>query len=375
MIIDRIEIIKVKLPRSKTLTLSTYGQLGAGSFEFILTKVHTDEGFQGIGEVPPLPPLSPESQPVIAAMIENWIAPQILGEDPFDVERIWKKMDYVAPTYPMSKAPLDMALYDIMGKSLGVPAHKLLGGSTVERFPLVGLIGIGSEEEVVTEALRFVEEGYTGLRLKIGPGQDAGNVEAIREAVGEEVTLRVDGNQGYSVAEAAKAIRAMEPFDIELVEQPTPWWDFRGLAEVAAAVDTPIMPHESIFQISNVKNLFDLGALGVLGLKTYRPGGGLTSARKLLDAAWLMGVPCMLHDDVEMGVSLAAASQFIAARIGDLKFKAELSGYPEWIADYVEKTSLKMEGGYAHVPEGPGLGVELDPKKIEKYTTGTIVCE
>jgi muconate cycloisomerase len=375
MRIDRIEIIKVKLPRSKTLTLSTYGQLGAGAFEFILTRVHTDEGILGVGECPPLPPLSPESQPVIAAMIENWIAPQILGEDPFDIERIWKKMDYVAPTYPMSKAPLDMALYDIMGKSLGVPAYKLLGGSTVKKFPLVGLIGIGSEEEVVAEALRFMEEGYMGLRLKIGPGQDTGNVEAIREAVEEEVTIRVDGNQGYSVAEAAKVIRAMEPFGIELVEQPTPWWDFKGIAEVAQAVDTPIMPHESIFQFSDVKNLFDLGALGVLGLKTYRPGGGLTSARKLLDSARLMGVPCMLHDDVEMGVSLAAASQFIAARIGDLKFTAELSGYPEWIADYVEKTPLKMEGGYAHVPEGPGLGVELDPEKIEKYTTDTIICK
>lgn len=375
MIINRIEIIKVNLPRSKTLILSTYGQLGAGSFEFIITRVHTDEGIHGVGEVPPLPPLSPESQPVIAAMIENWIAPQILGEDPFDVERIWKKMDYVAPTYPMSKAPLDMALYDIMGKSLNVPAHKLLGGATVDKFPLVGLIGIGSEEEVVKEALRFVGEGYTGLRLKIGPGQDAGNVWAIRDAVGEDVTLRVDGNQGYSVAEAAKAIREMEPFGIELVEQPTPWWDFRGLAEVAAAVDTPIMPHESVFLFSDVKNLFDLGALGVLGLKTYRPGGGLTSARKLLDAARLMGVPCMLHDDVEMGVSLAAAAQFIAARIGDLKFKAELSGYPEWIADYVEKSPLRMEGGYAYVPEGPGLGVELDSAKMEKYTTGTIVCE
>jgi L-alanine-DL-glutamate epimerase-like enolase superfamily enzyme len=375
LIIDRIEVIKIKIPRSRTLTLSTYGQLGDGSFEFILTRVHTDEGIQGIGEVPPLPPLSPESQPVIATMIEKWLAPQLIGEDPFDIERIWAKMDFVAPTYPMSKAPLDMALYDIMGKTLGVPAHKLLGGSTVEKFPLVGLIGIGSEEEVVSEALRFVEEGYTGIRLKIGPGQDAGNVEAIREAVGDDVTIRVDGNQGYSVAEAVKAIRAMEPFGIELVEQPTPWWDFRGIADVAAAVDTPIMPHESIFQISDVKNLFDLGALGVLGLKTYRPGGGLTSARKLLDAARLMGVPCMLHDDVEMGVSLAAASQFIAARIGDLKFKAELSGYPEWIADYVEKTPLKMEGGYAHVPEGVGLGVELDPDKIEKYSTGIITCE
>ena len=375
MIIDRIEIIKVKLPRSRTLTLSTYGKLGDGSFDFILVKVHTDEGIHGIGECPPLPPLSPESQPVIAAMNENWIAPAILGMDPFEVEAIWGKMDRVAPTYPMSKAPLDMALYDIMGKSLGVPVHRLLGGLQVERIPLVGLIGIGTEEEVVEDGTKYVGEGYTGLRLKIGPRQDEENLKALREAVGDNVTIRVDGNQGYSTAEAVKSIRAMEPHGFELVEQPTPWWDFKALADVAAAVDTPIMPHESVFQVSDVKSLFDLGALGVLGLKTYRPGGGLTSARKLLDAARVMGVPCLFHDDVEMGVSLAAASHIIGARYGDLKFKPELSGYPEWIADDVVIPPFKLEGGYAEVPKAPGLGVELDPKKIEKYSTGIITCQ
>jgi len=375
VIIDKIEIIKVKLPRSRTLTLSTYGSLGDGSFDFVLVKVHTDKGIHGIGECPPLPPLSPESQPVIAAMNENWIAPAILGMDPFEVEAIWAKMDRVAPTYPMSKAPLDMALYDIMGKSLGVPAHRLLGGLQVEKIPLVGLIGIGTEEEVVDDGTNYVKEGYTGLRLKIGPGQDEENLKALREAVGDNVTIRVDGNQGYSTAEAVKSIRAMEPHGIELVEQPTPWWDFKALADVAAAVDTPIMPHESVFQVSDVKSLFDLGALGVLGLKTYRPGGGLTSARKLLDAARVMGVPCLFHDDVEMGVSLAAASHIIGARYGDLKFKPELSGYPEWIADDVVTPPFKLEGGYAEVPKAPGLGVELDPEKIEKYSTGIITCE
>ena len=112
-----------------------------------------------------------------------------------------------------------------------------------------------------------------------------------------------------------------------------------------------------------------------LAAKTYRPGGGLTSARKLLDAARVMGVPCLFHDDVEMGVSLAAASHIIGARFRDLKFKPELSGYPEWIADDVVTPPFKLEGGYAEVPKAPGLGVDLDPYKIEKYSTGIITCQ
>jgi len=130
----------------------------------------------------------------------------------------------------LAKAPIDMALYDLMGKALNVPVFKLLGGLYARRFPIVALIGIGTPQEVVGEARRYVDEGYTGLRLKIGPKRDVENVRAIREAVGGDITLRVDGNQGYSPSMAVKAIKAMEPYDVELVEQPTPWWDFSGLA-------------------------------------------------------------------------------------------------------------------------------------------------
>ena len=375
MEINRIDIIPVSIPRSRTLTLSTYGQLGEGTFDFVLTKIYTDEDIVGVGECPPLPPLSPESQPVVATMIKNWLAPQLIGEDPFNIERIWEKMDFAAPTYPMSKAALDLALYDIMGKALDTPVYRLLGGLYKKRFPIVGLIGIGTEEEVSSDASRLVEEGYRGLRLKIGRKRDVAIVRALRDTVGNEVTLRVDCNQGYSTHEAIRAIKAMERYDIELVEQPTIWWDFKALATVAEAVDTPIMPHESIFLISDVKALIDLGALGVLGLKMYRPGGGITNARKLLDMAKLMGIPCLIHDDVELGVSLAAASHFIAARFRDLKFKPELSGYPEWIADDVVKPPIKIKNGYVEVPEGSGLGVELDEEKIEKYSFKTITCK
>lgn len=374
MEINRIDIMPVSIPRSRSLTLSTYGKLGEKTLDFVLTMIYTDEGIFGVGECPPLPPLSPESQPVIVAMIKNWLAPQLIGMDPFNLEGIWEKMDYVAPTYPMSKAALDLALYDIMGKALDKPVYGLLGGLQKRRFPIVGLIGIGTEEEVTTEALKFVEGGYEGLRLKIGPKRDVGNVRALRDALGDAVTIRVDCNQGYSTHEAIRIIKRMETCDVELVEQPTVWWDFKALAKVAKAVDTPVMPHESIYLPSDVKALIDLDAVGVLGLKMYRPCGGITNARRLLDMAKMRGIPCLLHDDVELGVSLAAATHFIAARYGDLKYKPELSGYPEWIADDVLTEPLDIKDGHAEVPDGPGLGVELDEDKTEKYSVGTIRC-
>jgi muconate cycloisomerase len=259
-----------------------------------------------------------------------------------------------------------------MGKSLGMPVHRLLGGSKPEKIPNVGLIGIDEPEVVYDVASKFVEDGYTGIRLKIAPGHDVACVASVRDAIGEDANLRVDCNQGYRVSEAVKMIRNIEPFDVEMVEQPTIWWDFNGLAEVAAAVDTPIMAHESMYLLSDVKNLIDAGAIGVLGLKTYRPWGGITGARRLLEMARVMNIPCMFHDDLELSVSLAAATQIISAYRHVITHKCELSGYPEWMGDDVTTESVRFENGYVYVPEGNGLGVELDEDKIKKHTKGII---
>jgi muconate cycloisomerase len=157
-----------------------------------------------------------------------------------------------------------------------------------------------------------------------------------------------------------------------MVEQPTIWWDFMGMAEVAAAVDTPLMAHESMYLRSDVKNLIDLGAFDVLGLKTYRPWGGVTGARRLLEMARVMNIPCMFHDDLELGISLAAATHIISAYRNVITHKCELSGYPEWIGDEVIDKPIRFEKGYVYVPEGNGLGVELDEDKVNKYTKGII---
>jgi len=372
--ITKVEIIPVNLPKKKLLALSRYGKLGEGTpFEFILTRVHTDEGFTGVGEVPPLPPLSPENQSVVAEMLKRWIVPNILGLDPFDLEGVWEKMDYWAPTYPMAKAAVDMALWDIMGRSLNVPVYKLLGGgSKAEKMPNVALIGIDTPAKVAAEGKRLAKEGHTGIRLKIGPKRDVANVKAMREAIGPDVTLRVDCNQGYAAHEAIKMIREIEQWDIELVEQPTVWWDFASLAKVAGSVDTPIMPHESLFSMADVKNLIDMGAIGVLGLKTYRPAGGITNVKRILDMARVMNIPTLMHDDLEMGVSLSAATHIIAGCGKAITQKCELSGYPEWINEDIIKEPVRLEGGYIAPPKGPGLGFELDEAHVKKYTTGVI---
>lgn len=374
MKIVRVDIIPVSIPPSRSLRVGTYGELGR-MLDFVLAKVYTDDGIVGYGEAPPLPPLSPESQDIIVSVLEKRLVPVILGEDPFDLERIWEKMDLVAPTYPMAKAVIDIALHDIIGKSLKVPLYKLLGGELLKRFPIVGLVGLGPKEYVVSEAMRLVNEGYTGLRLKISPGMDVELVKAVRESVGDNITIRVDANQSYPTHKAIKVIKALERYEIELVEQPTVWWDFKGLAKVAKSVDTPIMPHESLYLISDVKALLDMGAMDVLGLKTYRPGGGITSARKLIHMAQVLNIPCLLHDDIELGVSLAAAMHFIAANYRHIKFKCELSGYPDWVSDDVVKEPLKIGRGFAEIPQGPGLGVEIDDQKVMKYSKGIITCK
>jgi L-alanine-DL-glutamate epimerase-like enolase superfamily enzyme len=366
--ITGIEVIPVNPPINAPLSIS---YTTFRTFNFVVLKAHTDEGYVGLGECPPLPPLSRESQNTILSVLEAHLAPAVIGENPFCTERIWEKMDSAMPGYPLPKAALDMALYDLMGKKLGVSVYDLLGGLTSREFPLVGLIGLMPLKETVDSVKRYLESGYTGLRLKIGRGlrSDEQSLREVRRVAGDDTSIRLDANQAYLPDKAISVIKALERYDIELVEQPTPWWDYKGLGKVARAVDTPIMPHESLYLLSDVKTLIEYEALDVLGLKVYRPGGGLTNAKKLISMAELMDIPCLVHDDVELGISLAAASHLIASNSRNIRYKCELSGYPEWIADDIVKQPMEFRNGRVKVPEGPGLGVEIDDDKLKKYSS------
>ncbi len=372
MKIVKIEIIPVTIPLKKKVAISftVWEQV-----EYVITKFYTDQGIVGIGESAPWVPISRESQETVVGIASKHLAPLLIGENPFDIEKIWWKMDTAIPGNGMAKAALDLPLYDIMGKALNIPVYQLLGGKTVESFPLVGIVGLGSIDQMIKDTKRWVDAGYGSVRIKTGRGikKDEESIRKIREAVGPEVQLRVDFNQAYTPSVAIRAIKALEPHDIEIAEQPTAWYDFEGLAKVTAAVDTPILPHESLYSIYDAIQLDRMGAGNVYALKVYRPGG-ITLAKKLAIYMELRNIPMFVCSSVELAVSTAAAAHFATAFYRNIKYACEMSG-PMDISDDIADQGFKIENGKASVFDRPGYGIELNEKKMKKYGETPIIIK
>ncbi|UCH02267.1 MAG: mandelate racemase/muconate lactonizing enzyme family protein [Candidatus Bathyarchaeota archaeon] len=378
MIITRVDIIPVVIPRKKEFIR----KIAYGTFKeakFVVIKVHTDEGIVGIGESNGSFINYWECQETIAATLHTYIAPMLLKEDPFNLEKIWLKMNAQGGGggYIHAKAGIDIALYDIMGKTLGIPIHKLMGGLSRDRFPVIGFyVGLGTIEQMVKAAEKLIAAGHNGLRVKIGQGlkEDENIIRSIREALGKEIHIRVDANQSYMPYQAIKFIKILEKYDIEFVEQPTPWYDLRGMAEIVRAVNIPIMAHESLYSLADVVQHIAYRATDILGLKIYRPGGGITNAKKVISLAELMNIPCMVHSTGELGISTAASAHLVASHYKNMKYVTEMTTPFPYVEDIV-RNPIKIENGYVEVPKTPGLGVELDEEKIAKYALKTLICQ
>lgn len=372
MKIERIDIIPVSIPLKRKVAISfiTWEKV-----EYVITKFYTNEGIVGIGESAPWVPISRESQETVVGITSKHLAPLLIGEDPFDIEKIWWKMDTVVPGNGMAKAALDLPLYDIIGKTLKVPVYKLLGGKTTESFPLVGLVGLGSINQMIQETMSWVEAGYRSVRIKTGLGvkEDIEIIKRIREAVGPDIKLRIDANQAYTPPMAIRMIKALEPFDIEIAEQPTVWYDFEGLARVTASVDTPVLPHESLYSIYDAIQLDRMGAGNIYALKTYRPGG-ITLAKKLAIYMELRSIPMFVCSAIELAVSTAAAAHFAIAFYRNIKYASEMSG-PVGLEDDIAEPGIKIENGMASVFDRPGYGVDLDEKRMKKYGGAVITVK
>lgn len=373
MHIDSIEITIVSNPRRSqgSPTRSMYVipiSARPQAMDVVIAKVHTDEGITGLGEIPPIPPETRETADEIFAFVKTYLGPKLIGQDPFNVEKIWEIMDNTTYCGVCSKGIVDIALFDIRGKALRTPVYNLLGGLYEQRFPVTLTIGWGTPEEMAKRAREMADNGYTTLRLKIGQPleTDLEVLKAVREQVGWKFALRGDANQAWTVPQAVKHIKAMEKYDLEFVEQPVAWYDLKGMAEVARAVDTPITAHEGMYTLQDVDNLIQLGGVDIIGVKAYRPGGGITGTMKTMALAEIMNIPCYIHSAAEAGICTAASTHIIASQYRHFKYTAELTGLRSCVSELVTKP-VKIEKGYAEVPKGSGLGVELDEEAVNKY--------
>ncbi|MCZ6562577.1 MAG: mandelate racemase/muconate lactonizing enzyme family protein, partial [Deltaproteobacteria bacterium] len=276
-------------------------------------------------------------------------------------------MDRIFPGKLDAKAAIEMALFDLKGKVLGVPVHSLLGGYLREEITLNGWIGMLSPDEAAREAVSWLEGGFRSAKIKVGSGvgPDRDRVQAVREAVGKKMVLRVDANEGYTVDDAIRLARAITPFDVSLFEQPVQRRDLAGMAKVRKAVEIPIMADESIVGPQTLIEVIKKEAAGIVKVKVMKQGG-IHRTVQMIEMAEAAEISCVIGHG--FGLAIDTLSEIhVAASCRNVLEGCEFVGPLKMEGDVVKKP-LWMEGGKVKVPHDPGLGSEIDEEKIRKWS-------
>jgi len=369
MKIVSIEAIPFYIPFEPELTLK-FAYRVSNAAEHVLVRIRTDEGITGVAEAPARPQIYGETQTSIVAAIEKFLAPSLIGSDPFDIEKIHTIMGHLAHNLT-AKSSIDIAIHDIVGKNLHIPLFKLLGSGSDRSIPLSWMVGIRGMEEMVKECERFLAMGIKAFKLKIGfnPKEDLENFKAIRKAVGDDVLLYVDGNQAYPSKVAIQVVKEMEQYGLAWVEEPCPVWDERGRVELAKSISVPILGDESCFTPRDVLRELELGAVGMVLIKVARTG--FYQTRKIIHMCQERKIPCMVGSQGDSSIG-AAASSHVASSFENIFFPAECSYHLRMQGDLL-KTSLPLSKGTLQVPKAPGLGIEIDESKLARYRQPSIV--
>lgn len=368
MQITKIETIPITVPILPHLVITGGGGTHAES-PFLLVRVHTDAGITGLGEVSCTPIWSGEDQVTADHLIERYIAPHLIGNDPTEIERISAILATAIKGNPFTKAGLEMACWDILGKAAGLPIYKLLGGPVRDIVPTIFSVS-GVDAERAAELARWaVDQGYPALKVKVGvdPDSDVARVRAVRTAVDKSVKVAVDANGGWSRQAAIQTIQRLQAFDIAYAEQPVPPADLTWLKDVRDHVPVPVMADESLFSVQDAMAIARTGAADILSLYVGK-GGGIGPARKVAAIAEAAGLSCTIGSNLELGVASAAMIHLAVAlpAFNPSLFPCGIIGPLHYESDIL-KTPLPIEPGLARAPEGPGLGVELDEERIEQY--------
>jgi muconate cycloisomerase len=364
--ITSIETIPVRVPIRERLAIRARAGLHTVS-PFLLVKVHTDEGIDGLGEVSCTPRWSGEDQVTAAHFIRTIFAPLLEHHDPREIERLTLKMGHALAGNPFTKAAIEMALWDILGKVCDLPVYRLLGGPVRDFVPIKWSVSGLAPERAAEIAAWAVEQGFPAMKVKVGIDlqQDIARVAAVREAIGD-TRLGVDANGAWNVEQALRMIRPMEEFDIAFAEQPIAPGDVPALAEVRGSIGVPVIADESVYTAQEAFQLARASAADVFSIYIGK-SGGIGPSRRIAAVAGAAGLACTIGSNLEMGIGSAAMIHFgMATHEISLDFPCDIIG-PMFYEDELLREPLAIRGGQARPPEKPGLGVELDEEKVNRY--------
>jgi D-galactarolactone cycloisomerase len=360
-----------------------WSQRVTGTRQSAICVVSTDAGIQGLGEAFYFG--GPAT--VVAALMRDGLGPLLVGRDPMDTSVIWDALynwtrDQGQKGLTISAlSAVDIALWDIKGRALGVPVYTLLGGAyrTKARVYATGLYepqGVPSiPAALVAEALSYKQAGFCGMKLKIGYDlrTDLAYIRAIREAIGNDLYLMVDANHAYNASEASRLAQEMEPFDIYWFEEPVPPEDLDGYLEVKRNSKMLIAGGECEYTRYGFRELINRRVVDVLQ-PDLCACGGFSEMQKIIAMASAANLPVSPHV-WGTNVGLAAALQLFAAlpHFPERRFPAEpffeYDRSPHLFRDGVTHEQFAMRDGYLAIPDRPGLGVTLDLNFVRRFTT------
>jgi L-alanine-DL-glutamate epimerase-like enolase superfamily enzyme len=367
--ITRLETIPVRVPLKPEFAIRS-GRGGAHTVSpFLLVRVHTDEGAVGIGEASCTPRWSGEDQVTGAHLIHSYLEPLLVGEDPAGVEALTQKFRLAFAGNYFTRAAVEMALWDLAGKAAGKPVYELLGGAARAAVPTKWSVSGLAPELAAAIARWAAAQGFRAMKVKVGidPDGDVARVKAVRQAIGPQLKLGVDANGGWSPDTAVATIERLYEHAIYFAEQPVPPEDVTRLAEVRRRIRVRVIADESLYTLQDARTLAQLGAADVFSIYIGK-AGGIGPALKIAQFAESVGIACTLGSNLELGVGSAAMAHLaVAARgIRAEEYPCDIIG-PFFYEGDIVRELLPLRPGEARITNAPGLGVELDPAKVEKY--------
>ena len=365
MKVGAVEAIPYTIPYAKPMRFAS-GEVRDA--EHVLIRITTDDGITGTAEAPARPFTYGETQASIKAIVDSTFAPQIIGGDPYDREAVAARLHRTVGNHT-AKAAIDMALWDILGQSAGIPVTDLLGGYA-DRVQVSHMLGFDEPAALVAEAERLIGTyGIRTFKVKVGRRPvhlDIGVCQALRDRFGGEVTLYIDGNRGWTAAEAAHALHAMDDLGLSFAEELCPADDVIGRRWLAARARIPLFADESAARPAEItREVLDGGVTGI-SVKTARTG--FTGSLRVLGLCEGLGVDVVIGNQIDGRLGSLCSVAFGAAFERTTRRPAEVSNFLD-MSDDLLTNPLLIENGELRVVQAPGLGAEIDDDKLARYRT------
>ena len=363
MKITQVEAIPFAIPYSKPLKFAS-GEVHVA--EHVLVRVHTDDGVVGVAEAPPRPFTYGETQAGVIAVIEQIFAPDLVGSSLLEREQIHARLSRTVGN-PVAKASIDIAIWDALGRTLGLQTTELLGGYT-DRMRVSHMLGFDDPAAMVTEAERVrATYGITTFKVKVGRRPytlDTAVVRALREALGDDVELYVDGNRGWTASESARAMQEMSDLGLTFAEELCPADDVLGRRWLVQQCQVPFIADESAVTPADVTREILGGSATALSIKTARTG--FTQSQRVHHLAEGLGIEVVMGNQIDGQLGSIASVAFGAAYRLTSQRAGELSNFLDMSDDLLTEP-LEIRDGELTIRPGAGLGIDVDPDKLAHY--------